>query len=69
MPRKQTHRSSNNSRSQRTNGHVASMTAYARDTRWATPAARRRTDVFVVDIADRFVDRSTSSEDPLALTA
>ncbi|HET9084658.1 MAG TPA: hypothetical protein VFN41_09680 [Candidatus Limnocylindrales bacterium] len=42
---------------------------YVRDPRWSTPAARRRTDVFVVDIADRFTSDPTSSEDPLALTA
>jgi len=46
------------------------MTAYARDTRWATPAARRRTDVFVVDIADRFPAASAwKEEDKLLLTA
>ena len=69
MPRKQTPRSSSNARSRRTNGHMTSVTAYSRDSRWARPATRRRTDVYVVDITDRFVDRSTSSDDPLALTA
>jgi hypothetical protein len=42
---------------------------YASDPRWSTPA-RPRNDVFVVDISDRYVDRSSASdEDPLLLTA
>lgn len=69
MPRKQPARPTSDSRSRRTNGHANSVTAYSRDSRWATPVARRRTDVFVVDITDRFVDRSISSDESLALTA
>ena len=68
MPRKQTNRSSNDY-PRRTNGHLTSVTAYSRDSRWATPTARRRTDVFVVDITDQFPTGSTSSDDALALTA
>jgi hypothetical protein len=68
MPRKQAARPSP-ARSSRTNGAVISVAPYARDARWATPLSRRRTDVFVVSVTDRFTSRPNSSEDPLALTA
>ena len=42
---------------------------YVRDIRWATPSSRRRTDVFVVDVSDRSMTESASSDGPLALTA
>ena len=42
---------------------------YSRDARWATPSSRRRTDVFVVDIADRYAAASAADDDPLLLTA
>ena len=69
MPRRQSARSASNSRSRRTNDAAITIAAYSRDPRWATPAARRRTDVYVVDITDRLVHRSSSSEVPLALSA
>ena len=72
MPRKRNGRTSNAAR-RRTNGGVTSIPVatrtqngshsnYLRDPRWAT-AVRRRTDVFVVDIADRFPGASSSSDD------
>ena len=72
MPRKRNGRTSNPAR-RRTNGGVTSIpvangarngshSTYLRDPRWAT-AVRRRTDVFVVDIADRFPATSSSSDD------
>ena len=81
MPRKRTTRSPNNSTSRRTNGTVTSITPptraqtasiapYTRDPRWAMPAARRRTDVFVVEVARPMSTRSESAgEDSLLLTA
>jgi hypothetical protein len=43
---------------------------YHHPSRWATPAARRRADVFVVEL-DRHSTAASGSvdEDPLALTA
>ena len=67
MPRKETARPSPSRSSRRSNADATPP--YVRDVRWSTPVARRRTDVFVVDIADRFTSGSNSSEDPLALTA
>jgi hypothetical protein len=72
MPRERTARPSPNTRRRRQNGGVASITVapYSRDPRWATPVARRRTQVFVVDIADRYTAASSvADEDPLLLTA
>ena len=74
MPRKRTARSSPVSQRRRsTNGGARARTAmaapYTRDARWATPA-RPRNDVFVVDIADRYLPAATTSDDdPLLLTA
>jgi hypothetical protein len=71
MPRKSTGPSPS-TRRRRQNGGVASITVapYSRDPRWATPVARRRTQVFVVDIADRYtVASSAADEDPLLLIA
>ena len=81
MPRTRTTRSPSNGTSRRTNGTVTSITRsartqtasiapYTRDPRWAMPAARRRTDVVVVDVARPIPTRSESAgEDPLLLTA
>jgi hypothetical protein len=70
MPRKETSRPSPTRPRRPTNGDgVTATPPYVRDPRWSRPVARRRTDVFVVDIADRFATESTSSEDALALTA
>ena len=49
-------------------GDGATTPPYVRDPRWSTPA-RPRNDLLVIDITDRFAGTSTSSEDPLALTA
>ena len=68
MPRKETARPSP-ARRPTNRGAIAMTPPYVRDPRWSTPVARRRTDVFVVDIGDRFTSESTSSEDALALTA
>jgi hypothetical protein len=73
MPRKRNGRTSNDPARRRTNGgmtsipmatrtHDGSHSTYLRDPRWAT-AVRRRTDVFVVDITDRFPAASSSSDD------
>jgi hypothetical protein len=81
MARKRTARTSTDAARRRTNGGVTSIpmatrtpsvssTPYVRDTRWATPVARRRTDVFVVDVARPVSAASRSSdEDALLLTA
>jgi hypothetical protein len=81
MPRKRTTRSPNNGTSRRTNGTVpsisrssraqtASTAPYVRDPRWAMPAARRRTDVVVVDLARPLSAASrVLDEDRLLLTA
>jgi len=46
------------------------VAAYSRDTRWATPSSRRRTDVFVVDLADRYAAPANAvDDDSLLLTA
>jgi hypothetical protein len=77
MPSKRTARSTNGVARRRTNGGVTSIpvarrtrngspSTYLRDPRWAT-AVRRRTDVFVVDIADRFQAASSSSDDDAML--
>ena len=73
MPRKRTARSNNDVARRRTNGGVTSIpvatrprngspSPYLRDPRWAT-AIRRRTDVFVVDIARPIHTESSSSDD------
>jgi hypothetical protein len=69
MLRNRTGRSNNPVARRRTNGGVTSIPRarnvpppYLRDPRWAT-AVRRRTDVFVVDITDRFPAASSSSDD------
>ncbi len=73
MPRKRTGRTSPDVARRRTNGGVTSISVttrprngspspYLRDPRWAT-AVRRRTDVFVVDIARPFHTESISSDD------
>jgi hypothetical protein len=73
MPRKRNGRTSNDAARRRTNGGVTSIpvatrsrnestSRYLRDPSWAT-AVRRRTDVFVVDISDRFPAASNSSDD------
>jgi len=81
MPRTRTTRSPSNGTSRRTNGTVTSITRstrtqtasiapYARDPRWAMPAARRRTDVVVVEVARPMSAGSSSiDEDSLLLTA
>ena len=74
MPRTTDQRSSPASGRPHTNGitQIPSTRAvgpYSRDARWATPSSRRRTDVFVVDIADRYAAASTADDDPLLLTA
>ena len=81
MARKRTARTSTDAARRRTNGGVtsipmatrtpsASAAPYVRDTRWATPVARRRTDVVVVEVARPMSAASRSSdEDPLLLTA
>lgn len=77
MPRKRTGRNTNDVAQRRTNGGLTSIpvarrtrqgspSTYLRDPRWAT-AIRRRTDVFVVDIADRFPAASSSSDDDAML--
>lgn len=80
MPRKRTARSSNDVARRRTKGGVTSIpvatrtrsqspSTYLRDPRWAT-AIRRRTDVFVVDIARPNPAASISSDDDsMLLTA
>jgi hypothetical protein len=80
MPRKRNGRTSNDPARRRTNGGMTSIpvakgtgngshATYLRDPRWAT-AVRRRTDVFVVDITDRFPAASNSSdEDQMLLSA
>ena len=68
MPRTRTARTPAKPR-RRTEAAVSAI-PYTRDPRWATPPARRRTDVFVVEIADRYASPSGSvDEDPLLLTA
>jgi hypothetical protein len=73
MPRKRNGRTSNDPARRRTNGGVPSIPVatraqrtspapYLRDPRWAKPV-RRRADVFVVDISDRFPTASGSSDD------
>ena len=75
MPRKQTARPGPTPESRRINGVSAfsssrAVAAYARDTRWATPSSRRRTDVFVVDLADRYAAPANAvDDDSLLLTA
>jgi hypothetical protein len=80
MPRTRTRRSNTDAPRRRTNGGVTSLpvatrdetlstSPYMRDPRWATPASRRRTDVFVVDVARPMAAASTPSDDPLLLTA
>ena len=71
MPRKQTTRPSPaRSRRPTNGGGVTTTPPYIRDTRWSTPTARRRTDVYVVDVTDRYTPSSTSTQDdPLLLTA
>ena len=74
MPRTTNGRSSPASGRRHTNGitQIPSTRAvgpYSRDARWATPSSRRRTDVFVVDIADRYAAASAADDDPLLLTA
>ena len=80
MPRKRTGRSTHDGPRRRTNGAVtsiplatraqhASVAPYARDPRWATPA-RRRADVFVVDVPRPADAASSSSDDePMLLSA
>ena len=73
MPRTTDQRSSPASGRRHTNGitqipSTRAVGSYSRDARWATPSSRRRTDVFVVDIADRYA-ASTADDDPLLLTA
>ena len=74
MPRTTDQRSSPASGRRHTNGitqipSTRPVGPYSRDARWATPSSRRRTDVFVVDIADRYAAASTADDDPLLLTA
>ena len=76
MPRTRIARSHNATPRRRPNDGVTSISTatrsiapYTRDPRWAMPAARRRTDVFVVDIADRFPAASSIEDDPLPLSA
>ena len=74
MPRTTKGRSSPASGRRHTNGitqipSTRPVGPYSRDARWATPSSRRRTDVFVVDIADRYAAASTADDDPLLLTA
>ncbi len=81
MARKRTARTRIDAARRRTNGGVTSIpmatrvpsvsaAPYVRDTRWATPVARRRTDVIVVDVARPMSAAGRSSdEDPLLLTA
>ena len=74
MPRTTNGRSSPASGRRHTNGitqipSTRPVGPYSRDARWATPSSRRRTDVFVVDIADRYAAASTADDDPLLLTA
>ncbi len=77
MPRKRTGRTTNDGARRRSNGAVtsipvatrarsASVAPYLRDPRWATPA-RRRADVFVVDIARPVPAARSSSDDDLLL--
>ena len=74
MPRTTNGRSSPASGRRHTNGitqipSTRPVGPYSRDARWATPSSRRRTDVFVVDIADRYAAASAADDDPLLLTA
>jgi hypothetical protein len=81
MAGKRTARTSTDAARRRTNGGVTSIpmvtrtpsmaaAPYVRDTRWATPVARRRTDVVVVDVARPMSAASSApNEDPLLLTA
>ena len=75
MPRKQSARPGTTSEPRRMSGVSAisssrAVAAYARDTRWATPSSRRRTDVFVVDLADRYAAPANAvDDDSLLLTA
>ena len=76
MPRKQTARPSPPTAPRRPNGvstvstATRTVAAYTRDTRWATPSSRRRTDVFVVDLADRYAAPANAvDDDSLLLTA
>ena len=74
MPRTTDQRSSPASGRRHTNGitqipSTRPVGPYSRDARWATPSSRRRTDVFVVDIADRYAAASAADDDPLLLTA
>ena len=80
MARKRIGRSSNGVAHRRTTGGVSSIKAatrnrsvatppYVRDPRWATPA-RRRADVYVVDLGRPTAPTSRPSDDePLLLTA
>jgi hypothetical protein len=80
MARKRTGRTTNDVARRRTTGgvtsiHVATRTRsvstlpYVREPRWATPA-RRRADVYVVDLARPDATASRASDDePLLLTA
>jgi len=75
MPRKQSARPGTTPEPRRMSGVSAisssrAVAAYARDTRWATPSSRRRTDVFVVDLADRYAAPANAvDDDSLLLTA
>ncbi len=74
MPRTQSARPSPSAAPRRTNriSEISSgrtTSPYSRDTRWATPSSRRRTDVVVVDVADRYAAASSADDDPLLLTA
>lgn len=80
MARKRTGRASNGLAPRRSTGSVSSIDVatrnrsvatppYVRDPRWATPA-RRRADVYVVDLARPTASTSRPSDDePLLLTA
>lgn len=80
MARKRTGRTSNDVARRRTTGGVSSIPVvtrngsvatppYVRDPRWATPA-RRRADVYVVDLHRPGATTSRASDDePLLLTA
>jgi hypothetical protein len=77
MPRKRTGRTTDDGTRRRTNGGVTSIhvatgpqsvspSPYLRDPRWATPA-RRRADVFIVDIARPNPEPSNASDDDAML--
>ena len=75
MPRTTNGRSSPASGRRHTNGitqihSTRPVGPYSRDARWATPSSRRRTDVFVVDLADRYAAPANAvDDDSLLLTA